>query len=708
MDNNRETRWIWIAIAVIVTLLFLCTCCVVGSAVVFLVVDQQTAPRPTLEPDPTEVWGWEDDGELESDTPTQSTPLPPTVEPPPHEAEETLQALTETIVPEADIHELGIRLLNVPADTPRQVTETTEYEVGDQRRFNVSNVDTEEQFEIMAELLYKTPHVYMWVEDGAKVNMSNLREAADLFEEHTYPTNRAFFGPESSPDDDVDGDPHLSILHARDLGNTVAGYFSSPDKYVQEVRSDSNEMEMFYINIDNVRIGSDFYNGVLAHEFQHMIHWKNDRNETTWLNEGCSELAMALNDRSYDPGYYSVGGSDISYAYAPDTQLTSWPEGTAGDASANYGGAYLFMEYFLERYGDEATQMLVSHEENGMESVDATLAALGEPGDHKTFFADWMMANLLDDPDLDEGQYGYTAIDPYEPLMDVRYEPSEPVTRTSTVHQYGVDYVDIQSSKPLSFTFIGTSTVKLMDTDAYSGQYLWWSNRSDESDSTLTRRVNLSDAESAELTFQAWYHIEEDWDYAYIIVGTGETGNLPDDLDDPSIEWSILDDEGLGCTTTNPNGNNYGCGLTGLSGGWQRLSADLTPFVGQEIAVRFEYITDAAVNQPGLALDDFEITVDGETVLEDDAEQADEDWIDEGFVRHANVLPQEWIVQMVIYGDNGPQIKRWLLADGITAGSWLIPLDRRTDQAVIAISALAPTTTEIAPYTFILTPVSTP
>jgi len=700
MDKNNN-RWIWITVAVLVLLLFICTCCVLGSALTLYLAERETALRPTLEPLPPE--DLENEGALNAEI--TITPVPPTAEPAPDEAAETLQALTEAVVPEADIHELGVRLLGVPADTPRSIEIPKAYDVGDQRQFIVSDVDTEEQFEIAAELRYKTPHVYMWVENGANVNNSALEKAANLFEEHTYPTNREFFGSEWTPG--VDGDPHLSILHARGLGATVAGYFSSPDEYVQAVRDDSNEMEMFYINLDNIRVGSDFYNGVLAHEFQHMIHWNNDLNETTWLNEGCSELAMALNDRSYDAGFYSVGGSDISYAYAPDTQLTSWPEGTAGDASANYGGAYLFMEYFLERFGEEATKTLVSHPENGMESVDVTLASLGDSGDHKSLFAEWMMANILDDPDLDEGQYGYTAIDPYEPLMDVRYEQDDPMERTSTVQQYGVDYVEIQIRDPLSFTFTGSTSVKVLDTDAYSGKYLWWSNRSDESDSTLTKRVDLRDVNTAEMTFQAWYHIEEDWDYAYVVIGTTESGEIPADLDDPTIDWTILDDSALGCKTNNPNGNNYGCGLTGESSGWEQLSADLTPFVGQEIAVRFEYITDAAVNQPGLALDDLTIMADNRTLLEDDVEQSEGDWIAAGFVRHANVLAQEWIVQVVTYGSDGPQVTPLLLAaEGATSGGWQLPLDSHNDRAVIAISALAPATTESATYTFTLTPVT--
>lgn len=687
MSSNR--RWIWGV--VIFTVLFLticlCICCVLGAGLTIYSVAQEDGQISRL------------DSLIEP----EATPLPPITGEMPAEALETLQALTEMEAPDADLHVLGVRFKGLNPDTPRVAATTNpDYAEGTLRTFTVSDVDNEEQFEIEARLVYKTAHVYMWVEEGASFDEDDLREAADLFEEHTYPTDREFFGSEWSPG--VDGDPHVSVLHARNLGATVAGYFSSPDEYVQAVRADSNEMEMFYINLDNVTIGNSFYNGVLAHEFQHMIHWSGDRNETTWLNEGCSELAMALNERSHQDGNYEVGGSDISYSRAPDTQLNSWPEGTAGDASANYGGAYLFMEYFLDQFGEDATQALVARPENSMESVDTVLTNLGRPFDHKAFFANWAIANLLDDPTLSSGEYGYQDIDPRSPTMDIHYNRSAyPVQRTSTVHQYGVDYIEIQGREPLTLTFTGSTQVKVLDTAAFSGKYLWWSGRNDESDSSLTRVVDLENVNAATLRFQSWYHIEENWDYGYVVVGTTASGQIPSDLNSPEIKWDILDDSGLGCTTDDPNGNSFGCGLTGQSAGWQELTAELSAYTGAEIALRFEYITDAAVNQPSWALDNIEIVADGELLFQDDVEQEISGWIPTGFVRHANILPQEWIVQLVTYTDPQPQIQKFLLADD-TEVTWRIPLNSETQRAVITVSAIAPVTTETATYEFELQP----
>ena len=120
-----------------------------------------------------------------------------------------------------------------------------------------------------------------------------MRDIAETFETQIYPTTRAFFGSEWTPG--VDGDPHLYILYARGLGFRVAGYYSSADQYPRAAYEFSNEKEMFYINADTVPLRAESIVSVLAHEFQHMIHWANDSNEESWLNEGAAELARLLN-----------------------------------------------------------------------------------------------------------------------------------------------------------------------------------------------------------------------------------------------------------------------------------------------------------------------------------------------------------------------------------------------------------------------------
>jgi immune inhibitor A len=588
---------------------------------------------------------------------------------------ETEELLETTTIPVRDLHELAIRLRGLPPDTPRTVNPegSPDYPEGTRRLFHASNVDTDEHFDIYAVLEHKTEHVYMWVEEGAHFDRDELIEAAHFFEEHIYPTNRAFFGSEWSPG--VDNDPHISILHAHNLGTS---YYSSSSEFVSAVREDSNEMEMFYINLDYWTINSDDYRGTLAHEFQHMIHWYHDRNEGTWLNEGFSELASYLN--GFD------AWTDYSFAAIPDNQLTDI-DYDAADSAAGYGAGYLFAAYFLDRFGAEATQALVTHEENGLASVDAVLADLGAGMTHEDLFADWIVANLLDDPAIVDGQYGYEDLDPPSFSIESSYQVQDyPVSTSTTVRQYGTDYIELRSERPLVLCFIGSTQVGLVDTTAHSGRYVWWSNRGDDSDMTLTRAFDLSNVSEATLGFWTWYDIEENWDYAYVEVSTdgGET-------------WEILTTPSG--TASNPNFNSFGWAYTHKSGGgtpeWVQEQVDLSMYVGEEVLIRFEYIVDDAVNRPGFILDDVAIPEIG---YFSDFEEDGGGWKSAGFMHHANVLPQRWLLQLVLFGPE-TMVQRLEVAEDQT-GEWVIPLDSSTDRAVITISGLAPVTTESAAYSY--------
>jgi len=80
-----------------------------------------------------------------------------------------------------------------------------------------------------------------------------------------------------------------------------------------------------------------------------MIHWNRDRNESTWVNEGFSELAVLLNG-------YEVG-SEYSYIVNPDLQLNDWPNDSS-QTSPHYGAAFLFFTYFLDRFGEQIQKKL--------------------------------------------------------------------------------------------------------------------------------------------------------------------------------------------------------------------------------------------------------------------------------------------------------------------------------------------------------------
>jgi hypothetical protein len=509
--------------------------------------------------------------------------------------------------------------------------------VGTVRSFWVSDLVENTNFQIQAEMVYATDHVYFWVEQGIDYDKADLRDLVDTFENQIYPTNREFFGSEFSPG--IDGDEHLYILYADNLGYSVAGYFSSADSLAPQVNEYSNTHEMFYLHAGNIGLAEDYTYGVLAHEFQHMIHWARDRNEDTWMDEGFAELAVFLNG-------YDTGGFDASYTNSPDIALTYWPE-EPGAATRNYGQAFLFVTYFLDRFGPEATQALIAQAANGLESMDEALSELfltGEDGQVLTaddIFTDWAVALLLNGSEGVDDIYVYKRYVPPRIRYVDDFTACPISTESRDVNQYGIDYLRFSCPGAYELTFRGTSLVEVVPASAHSGDYAFWSNRGHESDMTLTRAFDLTEvAGPVNLDYWVWYDIEEGWDYLYLEVST-DGGESWDFLVTPSG------------TDEDPQGNSFGWAYTGKSGGsreaeWIQESVDLSPYAGQDILLRWEYITDAAVNGEGLLLDDLSIEALG---YSEDFESGDGGWVGAGFVRLLNQLPQTYRLVWVERGD---------------------------------------------------------
>jgi hypothetical protein len=680
-----------ILIVVIAAVLLLC-CCVAACGMVIPLVSifnrsdsgpetvvKEAAPVATRAVTPIRPPAQTPDAEMPGPTPAPTESGSATTE----EDAEAEFAQVGVDMPPRDLRELALRLKPGVTDIPVVVNSTPpDYREGDAAEFWVSNNDTMEHRKITARLAYITDHVYVWVEDGVELNLSDLKKSADRFENETYPTNRAFFGSEWTPG--VDNDVHLNILHALGLGNRVAGYYSSADEFSRLVNPYSNEREMFYVSAedDSAKPNSSYYDGTLAHEFQHMIHWNNDRNEDSWVNEGMSELAGYLNG-------FDAGGHDIAYSEQPDTQLNTWSDPSEGN-SEHYGASYLFMTYFLERFGEELTKAIVASPENGIAGFNDALQKAGRSERFDEIFADWLVANYLDQPNLGDGRHGYETIDTYPPVSMETYR-RYPASATSQVSQYAADYIKLRGRGAVTVDFEGQQEVKLVDAEP-KGAYSWWSNRGDDADATLTRAFDLKDAVSPKLTFDTWYDIEDGWDYLYVEAS-----------EDGGKTWKIL--PGKYTTDRNPAGNAFGVGWTGMSGGgqspsWVKEEIDLAGFAGKQVQVRFEYVTDDAVNRPGVLLDNLAIS---ELNYLDDGESGVAGWDAAGWVLTDNILHQRWLVQLLEIGRDGVTIQRMDVGD---AGSGqLVSGDLQDSQEVLlVISGLTPVTTEQATYNYTIRP----
>ena len=588
-----------------------------------------------------------------------------------------LEALLAEAVPINDPIDLAERLggkENVPLTLPDP---DAPYQVGEEKTFWVTNTDNNENFQVQATLRYVGDNIYFWIENGVRYKDSDLQQLAEDFDQEIVPTNREFFGIEWNPG--VDDDPRFYVLYARGLGASLAGYFSSADELHPAAHPYSNAHEMFLLNADTVRLSEDYIYGTMAHEFQHMIHWYQDRNEETWVNEGFSMLAEHVND-------LNSGGFDFDYVINPDLQLTDWGAET-GENGPHYGASYLFMVYFLDRFGEEATKALVANPENGFTGLENVMQALGilNPTTGQVYtanevFTDWVVANYVQDPTVEQGRYTYRSYTPYAVSISDSIS-SCPDQITSDVSQFGVDYIEIDCPGTHTLSFKGGAVASILPFEApSSGEYFFWSNLGDESNMFLTRTFDLTQVNGeAVLSFKTWYDLEEDYDYVYVSASTD------------GKHWQILDS--LTCTTENPSGNSYGCGWNGSSGDWIEERVDLSGFAGTEVTLRFDYVTDAAVNGIGMALDDFRLDAIG---YASNLEQDTGGWKGAGFVRLMNALPQTYSLSVISVGRQTSVQNISLEADNSTAFEVTISGDM--EKIVLVVSGTTPFTREKAPY----------
>jgi immune inhibitor A len=161
------------------------------------------------------------------------------------------------------------------------------------------------------------------------------------------------------------------------------------------------------------------------------------------------------------------------------------------------------------------------------------------------------------------------------------------------------------------FVILPQKTVVTELATPYEGSQFYYSGAGDDLDNFMYKSFNLAPGSS--LSAKVNYEIELDWDYAYLVVST-----------DGGANWTNVHTNLS--TNTDPNGQNFGEGITGWSNGnWVDLTADLSAFTG-EVLLGFRYWTDVAVVEPGFMVDAINITG-----YPTDGAETDTGWTFDGF-----------------------------------------------------------------------------
>ena len=246
---------------------------------------------------------------------------------------------------------------------------------------------------------------YVFVEDAqweVFLGKEQVRSLAAGFEEKTpadpnrgiYDLDSGAFG--SPVDRDGDDRIFIVVLDIQDGGTGSYYGYVNPGEFDAD-DPHSNKREIVYIDCNPLAVGSALAQGILAHEFQHLIHFGYDLYEKAWVQEGCSVYAEFL------CGYGKYLGR--WFLRNPGNGLTMDP---FLERPEDYDKVGMFITYLSQHYGDnEITSALVARKERGIQGVDAALRALEWDADFEEVFGDWVVANYLDG----EGKYGYWGYD---------------------------------------------------------------------------------------------------------------------------------------------------------------------------------------------------------------------------------------------------------------------------------------------------------
>lgn len=482
-----------------------------------------------------------------------------------------------------------------------------------------------------------------WLRTEDLLTPAQLSYLLDEFDNTIYPTDTSVFGEPLARG--AEGQKTwILIFNIRDEAyydpeatTYIAGYFSASES------AENNKNIMHIDTYDWVnRTGPDaarpfLYEGVFAHEFEHLIHFDQDPDEESWVDEGLADLAGFLCGYGHSSGhiaYYMV--------YHPLTSLTFW-----GSGLEDYGASYLFQLYLYEKYGGVPfVSALVQEQANGIEGVQNTLASFGYSQTFDQIFDDWTIANYLD-TDKKGDKYGYDTLDigsdadtwgytiPYSitnfwwgPPLDAPFAVPSDYLVGSNPQPYTAQYYSFFNKNAATLSLDGDD---FAGTLPFSGTYEWYSGAEAWAWRDFHQTFTIP-AGGAMLNFMTFFEIEDDWDYGYVEVYDQDAG-----------EWYTLYADGtvdyVAHGQDNPNvppereptayetaGRWHA--FTGNSGGWIPVSMDLSPFAGHTIDLFFRTWQDGAFTLQMMYVDDISIP---ELGFSDDVESGPDGWTADGW-----------------------------------------------------------------------------
>ena len=479
------------------------------------------------------------------------------------------------------------------------------------------------------------------------------------------------------------------------------------------------------------------YEGVFAHEYQHLLEGYEDPDEGNWTNEGLSDYAgritgyfhpkapiTELDFESHVQCFLGNLGTQtdanpLPRPGGPSNSLNLWGDQGGNDILCDYGAAFTFMEWLNDTYGKGFMTRLHRENRNGFAGLNRDLDEAGSTDGaldtvHK-WLASMALDGVLDDGATltggDVGTYKVKTLDAMinwaEPKTHIN-NPEGPQNNEGAPPNGG-DFVRLRAANGdfltaadlRSLEFDGAETLPTIplswtvdaDPPSHPGDPALYSNKGDNLDNAAVHEVAVPST-NATLSFENLYSMEEGYDYGYVQVST-----------DNGDSWTILSNnhsvEGYEGDAFNGNsgcepGTQATCEPT-----WVNESFDLSAYAGQTVLLSFRYVTDGGVVEDGWWIDDVKV---GDTVISDGSTTT-------GWQSPTEANPVEvagYTVQLVAYTDD--HTKAWVMQLDDNTTTFTAALDEaalaaglgteaQTVAAIVTYDEPTETVNQYAPYT---------
>jgi hypothetical protein len=279
---------------------------------------------------------------------------------------------------------------------------------GDQQLFWLLMPDW---MQIRATLLAEGSYCYIYMANetiellGESESITKCEAIRDAFDVDVYLNAIALAGHPNGILGDIDGDPKVTIFLAplvRHMGSAYLGYYHFGNDLIDDPYTNLREM----VYCDSERSVYDTICTII-HEFNHLIWFNNDWDDSEFLSEGLANYAIEFT--GYDD--WVLDAVTNAFTFHPEISLLYFNREYGALWDASYGQAYLFVTYLASRFGLDFTKSLVSIPENAAASIDIALDSIGSNLSFNDVYLDWITACVLDDSSFADGIYGFETVD---------------------------------------------------------------------------------------------------------------------------------------------------------------------------------------------------------------------------------------------------------------------------------------------------------